>query len=110
MMLALQQSMPGAGAVASIWDGMKGIKNRFSAGKNSLTEVGDAQEEGAKKIKETALWKQSQVGKDERDNRLVDNMMADEEKRAIMLGGDSAKWGEMDSEEQRKYLSKKVKT
>jgi len=110
MMLALQQSMPGAGAVASIWDGMKGIKNRFSAGKNSLTEVGDAQEEGAKKIKETALWKQSQVGKDERDNRLVDNMMADEEKRAIMLGGDSAKWGKMDSEEQRKYLSKKVKT
>ena len=110
MMLALQQSMPGAGAVASIWDGMKGIKNRFSAGKNSLTEVGDAQEEGAKKIKETDLWKQSQVGKDERDNRLVDNMMADKEKRAIMLGGDSEKWGKMDSEEQRKYLSKKVKS
>lgn len=110
MMLALQQSMPGAGAVASIWDGMKGIRNRFSAGKNSLTEVGDAQEEGAKKIKETDLWKQSQVGKDERDNRLVDNMMADKEKREIMLGGDSEKWGNMDSEEQRKYLSKKVKS
>ena len=106
MMLALQQSMPGAGAVSSILKGM----NRFSAGKNNFTDVGEAQEEGAKKIKETALWKRSQVGKDERDNRLVDNMMADEEKRAIMLGGDSAKWGEMDSEEQRKYLSKKVKT
>ena len=110
-MIATQSMIPGAGLASSIWGGMKGIGSRFSAGNNSFTEVGDAQKEGTKKIDETNdLWKQSQVGKDTRDDRLVDSMMEDKEKRGIMLGGDSGKWGKMDPEEQRKYLSKKVKS